>query len=47
MDPLTELSVAGTILQFVEFGSSVLKNGTEIFLPVSEEIELVTMVRWI
>ncbi|KAH7418606.1 hypothetical protein BKA64DRAFT_635725 [Cadophora sp. MPI-SDFR-AT-0126] len=48
MDPLSALSVAGTIIQFVDFGTRVLSSGMELYrstkgsLNVSEELELVT-----
>jgi hypothetical protein len=48
MDPLTALSVAGTIIQFVDFGSKLLSSGIELYksvqgtLKVHEELELVT-----
>jgi hypothetical protein len=47
MDPLIALSVAGTIIQFVDFGIKILKHGSTLYhsstglLPVHEEIELV------
>jgi hypothetical protein len=48
MDPLTALSLAGTIVQFVDFGSKLLSAGRELYksttgsLTVNDEIELVT-----
>jgi hypothetical protein len=48
MDPLSALSVAGTIIQFVDFGTKMLSSGMELYkstkgsLNVSEELELVT-----
>lgn len=48
MDPLTALSVAGTIVQFVDFGNRLLSAGTELYksstgrLKVDEELVLVT-----
>lgn len=47
MDPLSALSVAGTIIQFVDFGTKMLSSGMELYkstkgsLTVSEELELV------
>jgi hypothetical protein len=48
MDPLAALSLAGTIVQFVDFGSKLLATGRELYkstngsLTVNDEIELVT-----
>ena len=48
MDPLTALSVAGTIVQFVDFGTKLLTHATELYqssrgtLRSNDEIELVT-----
>jgi hypothetical protein len=48
MDPLSALSVAGTISQFVDFGTKMLSSGMELYkstkgsLKVSEELELAT-----
>jgi hypothetical protein len=48
MDPLTALSVAGTIIQFVDFGSKLVTNGIQLYkyslgsLEVHEELELIT-----
>jgi hypothetical protein len=48
MDPLTALSVAGTIIQFVDFGNKLLKNGVQLYkssrgsLKANEELELIT-----
>jgi hypothetical protein len=48
MDPLTALSLAGNIIQFVEFGSKLLLQGYELYLSnagrleVDEELELTT-----
>lgn len=48
MDPLSALSVAGTIIQFVDFGTNMLSSGKELYkstngsLKVNEELELVT-----
>lgn len=48
MDPLTALSVAGTIIQFVDFGSKLLTHSVELYrssrgsLKVHDELELVT-----
>jgi len=49
MDPLSALSVAGTVIQFVDFGSKLLTNGVRLYyssqgtLKTHEELELVTM----
>ena len=46
MDPLSALSVTGTIIQFVDFGTKMLSSGMELYkstkgsLKVSEELEL-------
>jgi hypothetical protein len=48
MDVITALSLAGTIVQFVDFGSKLLSTGIQLYhstegtLTVNEEIELVT-----
>lgn len=48
MDPLTALSLAGTIVQFVDFGCRLLAEGKELYrsttgiLTVNEELELAT-----
>jgi hypothetical protein len=48
MDPLTALSVAGTIIQFVDFGNKLLKNSVQLYkssrgsLKANEELELIT-----
>ncbi|KAF4630952.1 hypothetical protein G7Y89_g7182 [Cudoniella acicularis] len=48
MDPITAFSVAGTVIQFVDFGSELLSGAHEIYkstagsLTVNEELELVT-----
>jgi hypothetical protein len=49
LDPLSALSVAGTIVQFVEFSSELLSQGRELYklkhkgqLVVDTELELVT-----
>ncbi len=48
MDPLTALSVAGTVVQFVDFGTKILRGTYAIYrsaagaLPVNEELEIVT-----
>ncbi len=48
MDPLTALSLAGIIIQFVDFGSRILKGSHQIYesvtgaLPANEELELRT-----
>jgi hypothetical protein len=48
MDPLTALSLAGTVVQFVDFRSKLLLAGRELYksttgsLTVNDEIELVT-----
>jgi hypothetical protein len=48
MDPLTALSLAGTIVQFVGFGTNILKGSHQLYqsangaLPVNEELELIT-----
>lgn len=48
MDPLTALSVAGTIIQFVDFGSKLLSGSIELYrsshgcLETHQELELVT-----
>jgi len=48
MDPLTALSVAGTIVQFVDYGTRLLSNAQELYkssvgtLDANNELELVT-----
>jgi hypothetical protein len=48
LDPLTALSVAGTIVQFVDFSSKILSHTAEFYnsaegaLSTNEELELVT-----
>ncbi|KAF8850535.1 hypothetical protein BDZ45DRAFT_696655 [Acephala macrosclerotiorum] len=48
MDPLTALSLAGTIVQFVDFGSKLVSRSQELYrssngsLTVNEELDLVT-----
>jgi hypothetical protein len=48
MDPLTALSVAGTIVQFADFGSRLFSEGKELYtstqgaLAANDELELVT-----
>lgn len=48
MDPLTALSVAGTVVQLVDFGTKLLSNGVELYrstsgeLKAHEELELIT-----
>jgi hypothetical protein len=48
MDPLTALSLAGTVVQFVDFGCTILSRGCELYtsptgnLTVNNEIHLVT-----
>lgn len=48
MDPLTALSVAGNIIQFVDFGTKLLSQATELYkssvgtLRINDELELVT-----
>jgi hypothetical protein len=48
MDPLTALSAAGTIVQFVDFGTRLLSQATELYkspvgtLRSNNELELVT-----
>jgi hypothetical protein len=48
MDPLTALSVAGTIVQFVDFGTKILRSSYSIYkstsgaLPVNDELEILT-----
>jgi hypothetical protein len=49
MDPLSALSLAGTVVQFVEFGGKLLKEGRELYrsttgsLTVNDELELVVV----
>jgi hypothetical protein len=48
MDPLTAFSVAGTVIQFVDFGHQLLRNTVQLYkssrgaLEANEELELVT-----
>ena len=48
MDPLTALSVTGTIIQFLDFASKLLKNSVKLYkssrgwLKADEELELIT-----
>ena len=48
MDPLSAISLAGNIIQFVEFGSNLVYGSLEIYkssdgaIPVSSELELIT-----
>ncbi|KAH6672603.1 hypothetical protein B0J14DRAFT_514181 [Halenospora varia] len=48
MDPLTALSLAGNVIQFVDFGSKLLSQGYELYkstggrLELDEELELIT-----
>jgi hypothetical protein len=48
MDPFTAFSFAGTVLEFSRFGTSLLKEGRELYrsthgaLTANEELELVT-----
>jgi hypothetical protein len=48
MDPLTALSVAGTIIQFVDFGTKLLKSSVQLYksnqgtLKAHEELKLIT-----
>jgi hypothetical protein len=48
MDPLTTLSVAGTVVQFVDFGSKIIRGGIEVYksangkLLFHEELEFIT-----
>jgi hypothetical protein len=48
MDPLSALSLAGTVVQFVDFGCKLLAEGRQIYqsssgrLNTNEEIELIT-----
>jgi hypothetical protein len=48
MDPLSALSLAGTIVQFVDFGSTLLREARGLYqsssgdLTANEELELVT-----
>jgi hypothetical protein len=48
MDPLTAFSVAGTVIQFVDFGHQLLRNSVQLYkssrgaLKANEELELVT-----
>ncbi|CZR64409.1 uncharacterized protein PAC_14307 [Phialocephala subalpina] len=58
MDQLSALSLAGTIVQFVDFGSKLIKDGRELYasktgtLQTYEELELITtdlqgVITWI
>lgn len=48
MDPLTALSVAGNVVQFVDFGIKLLKGAEKMYkssagaLPANKELELIT-----
>jgi hypothetical protein len=48
MDPLTALSVAGTVVQFVDFGNKIVRGTYHIYksatgaLSVNEELEIIT-----
>lgn len=48
MDPLTALSLAGTVVQFVDFAAKLFSEGRELYksstgnLAVNEELELIT-----
>jgi hypothetical protein len=48
MDPLSSLSIAGKVIQFVDFGSRFLSRAGELYksatgtLAVNDELELVT-----
>lgn len=48
MDPLTVLSLAGTIVQFVDFGRTLITDARDLYsssagtLTANEELELVT-----
>jgi len=48
MDPLSALSLAGTVVQFVDFGSKLLSESFELYkssrgtLEANEQLELVT-----
>jgi hypothetical protein len=48
MDPLTALSLAGTLVQFIDFGSRLLSAGQELYksasgnLAAEEELQLLT-----
>jgi hypothetical protein len=48
MDPLTALSLAGTVVQFVDFGCKLLSEGRELYhsssgkLDSNNEIEIIT-----
>ena len=48
MDPLTALSLAGTIVQFVDFGRTLITDARDLYtsssgtLTANEELELVT-----
>ncbi|KFX94993.1 hypothetical protein O988_06049 [Pseudogymnoascus sp. VKM F-3808] len=49
MDPLTALSLAGTVVQFVDFGCKLLSEGRQLYkstsgkLQSNEEIEIITL----
>jgi hypothetical protein len=48
MDPLSALSLAGNIIQFVDFGVKLLSGAVRLYrsptgtLPINDEIELIT-----
>jgi hypothetical protein len=48
MDPLSALSLAGTIIQFADFGSKLLSESLQLYkssrgtLDANEQLELVT-----
>lgn len=48
MDPLTALSLAGTIVQLVDFGTKIVRGTYNVYrsttaaLPVNEELEIIT-----
>jgi hypothetical protein len=48
MDPMTALSLAGTIVQSIDFGTRLLKDGRDLYksttgaLSVNDELELTT-----
>jgi hypothetical protein len=49
MDPLTALSVAGSVVQFADFGMKLFAEGRELYkstrgiLTANDELELVTV----
>ncbi|MCJ1437265.1 hypothetical protein MMC27_006651 [Xylographa pallens] len=49
VDPFTALSLAGTVVQFVDYGSKLIKEGSELYhsaggaLPVNAELEKITV----